>query len=71
MEVTGCASRCISGKANAAIKKIIILFILFLTVLGLHCSLGFFPSCGMWGYSLGAVHRLLIVMASLAAEQGL
>ena len=41
---------------------------LFLAVLGLHCCAQAFSSCGEWG--LVAVHRLLIVVASLV-EHGL
>ena len=39
-----------------------ILFIHFLAVLGFHCC---------WGFCLVVVHRVLIVVASLAAEHGL
>ena len=54
---------------SASFKKIIILFIyLFLAVLGLHCCSGFSLVVTSRGYSLVAVHGLLIVVASLAAE---
>ena len=53
---------------SASFKKITILFIyLFLAVLGLHCCSGFSLVTSR-GYSLVAVHGLLIVVASLAAE---
>ena len=44
----------------------------FLAVIGLHCYSGyFFLAAVSRGYSLGAGHRLLIVVASLAAEHRL
>ena len=43
----------------------------FLTALGLHCCAQAFSSCSEWGLLFGAVHRLLIVVASLVAEHGL
>ena len=43
----------------------------FLAVLGLCCCKWAFSGCGMQGYSLVAVLRLLIAVASLAAEQQL
>ena len=48
-----------------------ILFYLFLAVLGLHCCVWAFSSCGEWGLLFDAVHGLLIVVASLVAEHGL
>ena len=54
-------------------NKFIYLFIyLFLAVLGLRCCVQAFSSCGEHGLSLLflAVHRLLIVVASLVAEHG-
>ena len=44
---------------------------LFLAVLGLHCCSGFSPVVASRGYSLVAVLRLLILVASLVAEHGL
>ena len=44
---------------------------LFFAVLGLHCWTWAFPSCTEQGFSLVAVHRLLIAMASLIAEHGI
>ena len=44
------------------ISKKILFLSLFLAVLGLHC---------IGGYSLVAVHGLLIAVASLVAENGL
>ena len=38
-----------------------ILFYLFLAVLGLHCCVWAFSSCGEWGLLFDAVHGLLIV----------
>ena len=51
---------------------IIILFIpLFLAVLGLHCCLQAFSSCGEGWCFLVAVHRIHIVMDSLVVEHRL
>ena len=44
---------------------------LFLAALGLHCSVRAFSSCGEQGLLFVAVRRLLIAVASLAAEHGL
>ena len=44
---------------------------LFLAVLGLHCCVQAFSSCGEWGLLFIAVSRLLIEVASLVAEHGL
>ena len=44
---------------------------LLLATLGLHCCTQAFSSCGEWGLLLVAVHRLLIVVASLVAEHRL
>ena len=44
---------------------------LFLAALGLRCCARAFCSCGEWGLLFVAVHRLLIVVASLIAEHGL
>ena len=43
---------------------------LFLAVLGLRCCMGFSLGGASGGCSLVAVRRLLIVVASLAAEHG-
>ena len=43
----------------------------FLAVLGLRCCTQAFSSCGEQGLLFVAVHRLLIVVASLVAELGL
>ena len=43
----------------------LICLFLFLVVLGLHCGMGV-----SWVYSVVAVHRLLIKVASLVAEHG-
>ena len=49
-----------------------ILFIyLIFVVLGLCCCVGFFLAIGSGGYSLVAMHRLLIVGASLVAQHWL
>ena len=45
-----------------------ILFILFLTALGLCCFAWAFSSCGAQRLLFIAVHGLLIVVASLVAE---
>ena len=47
------------------------LFVLFLAVLGLHGCAGFSLVVASGGYSPGANHRLLTVVASLDAEHGL
>ena len=52
------------------LKKIIYLF-LFLAALGLRCCAWAFFSCGEWGLLFVVVHRLLIEVASLAAEHRL
>ena len=44
---------------------------LFLAVLGLPCYEVFFLAAESWSYSPVAVHRLLIMVASLVAEHGL
>ena len=44
---------------------------LALTVLGLHCCAGFSLVVEIGGYSLVAVHRLLVAVASLAVGYGL
>ena len=46
-------------------------FYLFLAALGLHCCARAFSSCGERGLLFVAVQGLLIVVASLFAEQGL
>ena len=46
-------------------------FIYFLAALGLHCCAQVFSSCGERGLLFIAVHRLLIVVASLVAEHRL
>ena len=52
-------------------KAFLIYFILFLAVLGLYCCMGFSLVAVIRGYSLVAVHGLLIVVASLAVEHKL
>ena len=44
---------------------------LFMAALGLRCCAWAFSSCGEKGLLFVAVHRLLIAVASLAAEHGL
>ena len=44
---------------------------LFLAVLGLHCCVWAFSSCGEWGLLFIAVCELLIAVASLVVEHGL
>ena len=48
-----------------------IYFYLFLAALGLCCCVQAFSSCGEQGLLFVAVHRLLIVVASLVVEHGL
>ena len=48
-----------------------LIYLLFLAVLGLRCCARAFSSCGKRGLLFVAVHRLLIAVASLAAEHGL
>ena len=48
-----------------------VLFIyLFLSVLSLHCCMQTFSSCGGWGCSLVAVHRLLLLWSMGSREHG-
>ena len=42
----------------------------FLAALGLHCCMQAFSSCGEQGLLFVVVRRLLIAVASLAAEHG-
>ena len=51
--------------------KFIYLIYLFLAALGLCCCVRAFSSCGERGPLFIALHRLLIAVASLAAEHGL
>ena len=44
---------------------------LFLVMLGLHCCMRAFSSCGEWGPPFVAVHGPLIAVASRVAEHGL
>ena len=46
-------------------------FDVFLAALGLRCCMWAFSSCGRRGLLFIVVCRLLIAVASLAAEQGL
>ena len=46
----------------------IYIYLTFFAVLGLHCCVRAFSSCGERGYSLVAVHRLLIVVVSHVAR---
>ena len=46
-------------------------FVLFFAMLGLCCCMGFSLVVASGGYSLIALHRLLIVVASLFSEHGL
>ena len=47
------------------------LIILFLAVLGVHCCTGFSLVVARGGYSLMAMHGLLISVASLVAGHGI
>ena len=51
--------------------KIYLFIYLFLAALGLRCCVRAFSSCGEQGLLFIAVRRLLIVVASLAAEHRL
>ena len=53
------------------LKVFFLKFILFLAVLGLHCCVWVFSSCGERGLLIVAVRGLLIAVASLVAEHGL
>ena len=44
---------------------------LFLAVLGHHCCMWDFSSCGEWGLLFVAVHGLLLAVAAFVAEHGL
>ena len=46
-------------------------YLFILAMLGLHCSEGFSLDAASRGYALVEVHRLLTVLASLVAGQGL
>ena len=64
------------GCNNTALSYVLIFkknkFIcLFLAVLGLHCCVWVFSSCGERGLLFIAVCGLLIAVASLVAEHGL
>ena len=50
------------------LSKIFHLFILFFTLLGLNCCMGFSLVAVIKGCSQIAVHRFLITVASLVAE---
>ena len=50
---------------------IFFLIYLFLAVLGLHCYVWAFSSCGEQGLLFVAMRGLLIAVASLVAEHGL
>ena len=53
------------------LNKFIYLFILFLAMLGLHCCVRAFSSCGEQGLLFVVVRGLLIAVASLVAEHTL
>ena len=53
------------------LKKFYLIYLLFLAVLGLHCCMRAFSSCGEQGLLFVAVRGLLIAVASLVAEHGL
>ena len=56
---------------SLALSFIYLFIYLFLAVLGLRCCAQAFSSCGEQGLLFIAVHRLLIVVASLIVEHGL
>ena len=58
-------------KSINTFKKIVLLIYLFLAVLDLCYCVGFSPVASGRGYSLVLVHRLLIVVVSLVAEDEL
>ena len=59
------------GENSVIVTCIFYLFyFIFLAALGLHCCAQAFSSCGERGLLFVVVHRLLIVVASLVAEQG-
>ena len=53
------------------LKKVCTYLFCFLTALGLYCCEQAFSNSGEWGYSLVAVGRLLLAVASLIAQHGL
>jgi len=55
---------------NITLFKRILFIYLFLAMVGLHCSAGFSLAAASEGYSVVVVCRLLIAVASLAAEHG-
>ena len=61
----------IAGSYGDSIFFLIYLIYLFLAVLGLHCCVLAFSSCGERGLLFVAVRGLLIAVASLVVEHGL
>ena len=55
---------------NSPFKKILLFVYLFLAVLGLHCWASFSLAVAIKGYSLVAVHGLLVAVASLVGQHG-
>ena len=51
--------------------KILFIYLFILAALGLCCCMQAFSGCGEQGLLFLVVHRLLIVVASLAVEHGL
>ena len=60
---------CVSGDFSFFLMNLFIY--LFLAALGLHCCVRAYSTCGERELLFVAVHRLLIVVASLVAEHGL
>ena len=65
-----CERQLLEGMLPSFVKNIFLFIYLFLAVLVLRCRMGFSLVAESRGYSLVAVGRLLIVVASLAAENG-
>ena len=66
-----CIARWILHHRRNPFKEFHLFIYLFLAVLGLPCYEGFFLAAESWSYSPVAVHRLLIMVASLVSEHGL
>ena len=64
-----CARHCSQSLTTLLFLKLFMY--LFSAVLGLGCCEGSSLVVGSRGYSLGAVHRLVIAAASLVGEHGL
>ena len=58
----------VNEQVNPFLKIIFFIIYLFLAVLGLHCYIWAFSSCGEWGLHFVVVCGLLTVVASLVVH---